>query len=602
MGFSIFMPNTGRLSMKLNNHIRHIFKKRSILQEMFILFLLILLLTQYYEPRKVVIVADGKGYYDYLPAAFIYHDLNFSYTDTLITEFYDHRAYNQGLNPRVNGRRINKYFIGTAVAQVPFFLTAHGIAVAGIKYSADGYSFIYQQFVKLAALFYLFLGLVFLRKLLQQKGIPGGWILLLQGLVVFGSSLMQYAYADASFSHVYSFFFITFFVYCISRYAKKENNNFLYLAALAFGMIVLIRPANGLILAFVPFLFDDAGHFAGAVRGLFTIRLKPAFIALALALLVIAIQPLVWYLQTGLLYIKPYQDETFILSQAHMLKFLFSYQKGFFVYAPVFFLMLLGGTWVYLKQHHFWKTGSFYLALAVLVYVLSSWHNWSYGASFGSRVMVDYYSLFVLFASSVFLSNPPALRWLFLILFLPLSYISIIQTLQYQTYFLDDASMSREKYWTVFLKTHPKYRGLFYMHKVKLLEEQILIKKNISQKVKPETFQMGYNLLDSLDGSQLKPLWGEAETLVLQVLADVCYKKGIDEILVAIDDLQGNNRYWSSMHLFKVAGKERFCGRGRLQFRMNANLLEDATIRLFYIKQEKDTEFKEMTVQLAGVD
>lgn len=588
--------------MTLKNRIRGLLPRLSLLQESFVLLLFILLVTQYFEPRKVVIVADGKGYYDYLPAAFIYQDLNFTFTDTLVTKYYNHRVYNQGINPEVNGHRINKYFIGTSVAQLPFFLIAHGIAAVSTKFSANGYSLIYQQFVKAAALFYLFLGLVFLRKLLQLKGLHCGWILLLQGLVVFGSSLMQYAYADASFSHVYSFFFITFFVYCISRYAIKERNKYLYLAALSFGMIVLIRPANGLILAFVPFLFDDAGHLAGAVRGIFTKRLKAAIIALALALLVIAIQPLVWYLQTGLWYVKPYQDETFILSQPHMQKFLFSYQKGFFVYAPVFFLMALGGTWVYLKEHNYWKAGSFHLALALLVYVLSCWHNWSYGASFGSRVMVDYYSLFVLFASPVFLSKSPAFRWLFLFVFLPLSYLGKVQTWQYQNYILDDANMSREKYWEVFLKTHPKYRGLFYLHKVELSEEQIFFEKNILLNVQSDAFQVGYNLLDSLDGNQLKPLVEETETIILQVTMGVCFQKGIDEILVSVDDALGNNRYWNSMHLFKVAGKERFCGRGSLQFRMSANLLEDATIRLFYIKQEGDIKFKEMTVQLAGVD
>ena len=588
--------------MALKNHIQGSLQRLSLLQEVFILLLLIILVTQCLEPRRVVIVADGKGYYDYLPAAFIYRDLNFTYTDTLVTEFYDHHAYNQGINPKVNGRRINKYFIGTAVAELPFFLTAHGIAVAGTKHPADGYSLIYQQFVKAAALFYLFLGLVFLRKLLQMKGVPRGWILLLQGLLVFGSSLMQYAYADASFSHVYSFFFITIFVYHISKYAQKEENKSLYLAALAFGMIVLIRPANGLILAFVPFLFDDLGHFAGAFRGLFTKRLKAAIIALALALLLIAIQSLVWYLQTGLFYVKPYQDETFILSQPNVLKFLFSYQKGFFVYAPAFFLMLLAGTWVTLKQRHLWKAGSFYLALAVLVYILSSWHNWSYGASFGSRVMVDYYSLFVLFASPVFLSKPAGLRWLFLAVFLPLCYLGIVQTWQYQNYILDDADMNREKYWTVFLKTHPKYRGLFYQHKVEISKEQILFRRTIPLNAQTGSYHMGYNLLDSLDGDQLKPLIGEAETISFQVALDICFQKGTDEILVSIDDAQGNNLYWNSMHLFKAAGKERFCGRGYLQYPLNSGLLEDTSIKIFYILQEDETKINDIIIELARVD
>lgn len=144
--------------------------------------------------------------------------------------------------------------------------------------------------------------------------------------------------------------------------------------------------------------------------------------------------------------------------------------------------------------------------------------------------------------------------------------------------------------------------GLFYMQKVELSEEQIFFEKNILLNVQSDAFQVGYNLLDSLDGNQLKPLAEETETIILQVIMDVCFQEGIDEILVSVDDALGNNRYWNSVHLFKVSGKERFCGKGSLQFSMTANLFENATIKLFYIKQEGDTEFKEMTVQLAGVD
>ncbi len=76
-----------------------------ILQELLILFLFLLLLNNFIGHPSQVIVADGKGYYDYLPALFIYNDLNFNYTDTLVTQFYDHKAYNSGINLLVNGQK-----------------------------------------------------------------------------------------------------------------------------------------------------------------------------------------------------------------------------------------------------------------------------------------------------------------------------------------------------------------------------------------------------------------------------------------------------------------------------------------------------------------
>lgn len=91
---------------------------------------------------------------------------------------------------------------------------------------------------------------------------------------------------------------------------------------------------------------------------------------------------------------KPYQQESFILSQPNILKFLFSYQKGFFVYAPAFLVLLVAGTIRFVHKRAYWKLLSFYGALFGLVYVLSSWWVWFYGGSYGTRVMVDYYALF----------------------------------------------------------------------------------------------------------------------------------------------------------------------------------------------------------------
>lgn len=574
--------------------------KFSFLQEVLILLLFIFLINGVLGKKPVVIVADGKGYYDYLPALFIYHDLNFNYTDTLVTEYYNHKAYNQGINPEVNGRKINKYFIGTAISQIPFFLLAHGIAKVSKKYDADGYGPIYQDFVTYAAFFYLMLGLIFLRKLLRLKGVPNCWVFVLQLFVLFASSLMQYGYFDASFSHVYSFFFITFFIYCVSEYASNPRNKFLYLASFSLGLILLIRPANGLILLFVPFLFRDYKHFVIELQTLFTKKYKTIFLSILLLLCILAIQPLVWYLQTGLFFVKPYQDETFILSQPNFLKFLFSYQKGFFVYAPVFLLLMIAGVLVHLKQRNFWKTGSFLFAFVLLVYVLSSWWNWYYGASYGSRVMVDYYSLFVFFAHPVFLLKRKIYAGLFTLLLVPLSYASIVQTYQYQNYILDYGNMNKQKFYQVFLKTHPKYMGLFFQQHYKMDEGRLVLQKHRNFKGLAEPLVMGYNLVDSIYGNSLFERFNPGETAVFELNFDVSYNNGIDELILTVDDASGTNRYYHKQHLFKGATKENFCGIAQLQFRLDPNLFEDATINILFRKKEESTDIKEVDIKLAA--
>jgi hypothetical protein len=131
-------------------------KKAGFLQEVLIVVLYIFLLYNYIGKKDLVIIADGKGYYDYLPAMFIYKDLNFNYTDTLVTDFYNHKTYNVGINPEINGKKIDKYFIGTSLVEMPFFLVAHQIAKNNSEYAPDGYSVIYQNLFRIVLYFICF--------------------------------------------------------------------------------------------------------------------------------------------------------------------------------------------------------------------------------------------------------------------------------------------------------------------------------------------------------------------------------------------------------------------------------------------------------------
>ena len=58
---------------------------------------------------KGILEADAKGYYAYLPAIFIYHDLNFGFFEKIEKEqYYDKNLY-YDYTAGSNGKRINKY-------------------------------------------------------------------------------------------------------------------------------------------------------------------------------------------------------------------------------------------------------------------------------------------------------------------------------------------------------------------------------------------------------------------------------------------------------------------------------------------------------------
>src|SRR5688572_30044952 len=66
---------------------------------------------------KPVIRSDGLGYYLYLPAALIHHDLTL---ETLVQQEFPEGVPGGCVNT-VAGRRVIKYPLGEALLQLPFF-------------------------------------------------------------------------------------------------------------------------------------------------------------------------------------------------------------------------------------------------------------------------------------------------------------------------------------------------------------------------------------------------------------------------------------------------------------------------------------------------
>lgn len=580
------------------HYSRLLSKKAGFLQEVLIVVLYIFLLYNYIGKKDLVIIADGKGYYDYLPAMFIYKDLNFNYTDTLVTDFYNHKTYNVGINPEINGKKIDKYFIGTSLVEMPFFLVAHQIALNNSEYAPDGYSIIYQRFISYSALFYLFLGLFFIRKLLRLRKVPLLWIVVLQLAVLFASSLMHYANAEASFSHVYSFAFVAAFIFLVTLYSQSGKSRDLYLAALVFGIIVLIRPANGMVLVFIPFLYDNFKLLADDIKRLFTKDIKQLLIAFLIAGLVIFIQPVVWYLQTGLFYVKPYSNETFDFTKFHLHDFLFSYRKGFFVYAPVFLVLIALGSYGFLKKKNFWKTGTFLLAFLFVTYVLSSWWVWFYGGSYGARVMIDYYSLIVVFASSAFTLKSYRFKIIVSVAILSFSYISIIQTYQYQRFILDWGEMTKEKFWKVFLKTEDKYIGLVWLKTYDLTGKEIRFSKDYPKALLKSTVNKGYSTIDTIFFQAETSKEFKEENALVKLDIVTSFQEGSDEIIVVVDNPDGSNRYYFSQMLFRGPGKENFSGTATLYYEFEKEKLDDGLMKIFYIKNEDDSKILDIELRI----
>jgi len=392
-----------------------------------------------------IIKDDGNGYYAYLPAVFCYHDLSFGFFDGLARDTsrpnlgYDYRI-------QVDGRVADKYFAGTALAQMPFYGMAHLLS-RWAGYPQDGYSALYLIFIHVATLFYAMAGLLLLILILKDFGVNENivvWVLL---ATVFGTNLFHYIVNEPSMSHVYSFAFVSLFVFCFLRFFRKPSAKYLIAGFSVLGMIFLIRPVNIIVVAGLPFLTGSREHLIEGIRFVFR-HFISLIVAVSVFFMFISIQLIIYKIQTGSFIVYSYGAEDFNFTHPHMLSFLLSYRKGYLVYTPMALLAIAGGWYLYKESAFRFLTWLIFLFL--VVYVLSSWWMWFYGGSFSQRVMIDYWVFLAIPLGFLLEKNKYRKRLITIIALLIV--VCQIQTYQYRTGYIHWSEMNKKRYWDNFLR------------------------------------------------------------------------------------------------------------------------------------------------------
>ncbi|MCO5258654.1 MAG: hypothetical protein M9916_00740 [Crocinitomicaceae bacterium] len=432
------------------------------------------------DNKEIFILADGRGYYEYLPALFIYHDIKLDYLDTIQTDFYTQENTLPIFLDFNSGKRINKYYIGTALMQSPFFFIAHQLAKSSNLYKADGYSLIYQKWILYSTIFYMFLGMICLRLFLKTYQINSWWIFISQLILLFATPLLYYTIYDPAYSHTYSFFLIGWFLLAVRNYFISEKPINLVIALFVFGLITIVRPINILIILFTPLLANSPSEFLSKVVQLFKSHIYYFLIGVLLCVLLFSMQFYILYLQTGNPLNYNYGEEGFNFSSPHIIDFLFSYRKGFFLWTPIWFVLFVLGFIHLFLQKKFYHLIAFLSAFMLLVYVLSSWYAWSYGGSIGQRPMIDFYAAFSFLFIPIFVQGNK-LSKIFLLLCTPfLIFVMQIQIFQYIKAIISWDYMDKEKYWEVFLNTNEKYSWYFSKIEIKVgenISDTLLIEK-----------------------------------------------------------------------------------------------------------------------------
>jgi len=361
------------------NFIKKFLKKNAVLI-LGILFVLLNLYASESLPVKheYILGSDGRGYYNYLPYTFIKHDVA-------------HQDWS-ALQP--NGNSMNKFTMGVAILEIPFFFGAHLYSlISGLP--AGGYSPPYTYALLISVALYVFLGLYFLFKFLKPKF--GKTVSLIVVIVLYyATNLYHYTVYEPAMSHGYSFFLLALFVYSLDFFIQAPKMKNAIACGIPLALAVLIRPTN--ILYALLFILYDVYSFRALIERLRFIfmHIKYYLMIIFIGILFFTPQILYWSYTSGHFTIYSYVSKDYIetfkyLTSPKIYQVLLGVESGWLIYSPVFIFFFVGLFICLFKKinHSF----GILLIFLIILYLNASWWAYTFSCSFGYRSLIEYYPL-----------------------------------------------------------------------------------------------------------------------------------------------------------------------------------------------------------------
>lgn len=392
--------------------------------------------------HKPVIDWDTTLYYSYLPAIFIYGDLQF---EPERNEEWKKRHFFR--NTDGEGNEYMKMTAGLAVLYSPFFGLAHLGALLSEATPADGFSAPYRLGLLASSLFFVLWGLHFLRLILRRFFDPWPAGLAVAGIFA-GTNLPYYSLVEPM-SHGYSFFLVCTLYWSYLKFRDRPQASWGLLFGLLAGLIIWIRPTN------VVALLLPALHALLAPGLPWNKLLRALGLSILMAFITVLPQLFYWHEVTGNWLVYSYNEQGFFWSDPEIWKGWFSYRKGWLTYAPILWLALPG--WLVLLRKYPRCGGLGLAVLGLASYLTFSWWSWWYGGGYGARPMIEYLPLMALALAALFqyLSQQNLIwRWSIFALGLYLVAWSVFMNKQYYSGIIHYDGMNKELFWRQFWKDH----------------------------------------------------------------------------------------------------------------------------------------------------
>ena len=394
---------------------------------------------------------DGYGYYLYLPHFFNEGDLDIKqeWAQHLQNEYCD-GIYAYQIVRTEAGKELNTYHLGQAFIELPSYIIGD-LTARMFGYKTDGFSKPYYIVFILNALLFIFLGLLYLRKLLLLFFSDRTTAISILG-VYLASNIYITFFLQYDLQHLYLFALNAIFLYHTIQFVRTKSTKHLVFSAIVLGLTVAIRPTQVLLAVFPTILLlNEYG-----IRWAF---FKRIWIYPVIGLIWNIPQIAYWWIIGGEPFVPNLHSEDIILSDPNISDFLFSYKKGWLLYSPVFLLSIHGFVVIYKRNKAlFWASLIF---LPLYIWVMSSWECWWYAQSYGSRVMVDIYPvLAILIGMSISAWKHHVVKTIGYTFLIACSLLSMIQTHQGLKGYLSFENMTKQHYWYIFGQIDiPNYTG-----------------------------------------------------------------------------------------------------------------------------------------------
>lgn len=411
---------------------------------------------QYQKSKQLnVITWDAFGYYIYLPATFIYHDIAFKDKRWLneINNRYNCTPYFYQLAGGSKGKSRIIYQQGLSYFYLPGFLIAHTVAKL-VGFNADGFSLPYQLALIITSLFTTFLGLFYLRKISLCYFTDGVTATVLI-LICLGTNWFLTVGYGHGMPHNFLFTLAILILYCTKKWFEFGSKKHAILTAVFIAWAFSCRP-TALIFMLIPLLWNVRnfdGLKAKLKAGIQTTTTTNT--RYFIAAFIISLLPLFGYMQYASNDILKFNlhTEKLCLLAPYTFDFLFSYKKGWLLYTPIMVFSLIG-------FYPLFKINKSLFVPIALVFILqvwlaSSWENWWYAASYSQRTMVDCYGLLAIplgFFLTAITAQKKALLVVVITLVFSVFGLSIFQSYQYYIGIIHNERMTKNYYKAVFGK------------------------------------------------------------------------------------------------------------------------------------------------------